>query len=509
MAALHQELGECSLESRGTKRKFEDTTMTTEEDIEIGQNNRALPQEMLERVFSHLAPPDLKTAALICKNWNEAAERPTLWSWVKIRVGDLLIRSLSQLRLKRLDGVREIVVKDPPLYDWDSRQPLLQAILEHPGLRKIRLAAEAFPNAEAGLITQVFAKMEEVELSRDKWGNITKHLVDAVLRGRNNLKKLVLTETILESPDHTSLVTALNKIEVLEVRLTEEQANLLFEMMEAGTAIKSLSLLNHLKLSELKPRYLFAVFDKLEVLRLTTREGTALPNLDLVTNLCETVASGRNLKKLLLCGLNLSQVSHRLLGGMVTQLEELDLGGSSVNDCMRDQIGPIVNAIATTGAGTLKKLNLRYIDVSLVDAQSLGRMATQVEELQVTADLSEDQAKAIFGAVANGPKNLRELTVRPTSVISSILVKVDADVLARAANSLECFETDDISITFNQIHKILTKALEGTSLKSLSLVFSTGTDVTTSNLIREVIEEASKIIPAINIEISWSSSNLF
>ena len=498
MAALHQELGECSLESRGTKRKFEDTTMTTEEDIEIGQNNRALPQEMLERVFSHLAPPDLKTAALICKNWKEAAERPTLWSWVKIRVGDQLIRSLSQLRLKRLDGVREIAVKDPPLYDWDSRQPLLQAILEHPRLRKIRLAAEAFPNAEAGLITQVFAKMEEVELSGDKWGNTTKHLVDAVLRGRNNLKKLVLTETILESPDHTSLVTALNKIEVLEVRLTEEQANLLFEMMEAGTAIKSLSLLNHLKLSELKPRYLFAVFDKLEVLRLTTREGTALPKLDVVTNLCETVASGRNLKKLLLCGLNLSQVSHRLLGGMVTQLEELDLGGSSVNDCMRDQIGPIVNAIATTG--TLKKLNLRYIDVSLVDAQSLGRMATQVEELQLTADLSEEQAKAIFGAVAYGPKNLRELAVRPMSVISSILVKVDADVLARAANSLECFETDDIAITFNQIHKILTKALEGTSLKSLSLVFSTGTDVTPSNLIREAIEEARNVIPAIYIE---------
>ena len=498
MAALHQELGEARLESRGTKRKFEDTTMTTEEDIEIDQNNRALPQEMLERVFSHLAPPDLKTAALICKNWNEAAERPTLWSWVKIRVGDLLTRSLSQLRLKRLDRVREIVVKDPPLYDWDSRQPLLQAILEHPGLRKIRLAAEAFPNAEAGLITQVFAKMEEVELSGDKWGNITKHLVDAVLRGRNNLKRLVLTETILESPDHTSLVTALNKIEVVEVRLTEEQANLLFEMMEAGTAIKSLSLLNHLKLSELKPRYLFAVFDKLEVLRLTTREGTALPKLDVVTNLCETVASGRNLKKLLLCGLNLSQVSHRLLGGMVTQLEELDLGGSSVNDCMRDQIGPIVNAIATTG--TLKKLNLRYIDVSLVDAQSLGRMATQVEELQLTADLSEEQAKAIFGAVAYGPKNLRELAVRPMSVISSILVKVDADVLARAANSLECFETDDIAITFNQIHKILTKALEGTSLKSLSLVFSTGTDVTPSNLIREAIEEARNVIPAIYIE---------
>ena len=42
MAALHQELGECSLESRGTKRKFEDTTMTTEEDIEIGQNWEAV-----------------------------------------------------------------------------------------------------------------------------------------------------------------------------------------------------------------------------------------------------------------------------------------------------------------------------------------------------------------------------------------------------------------------------------------------------------------------------------
>ena len=123
-------------------------------------------------------------------------------------------------------------------------------------------------------------------------------------------------------------------------------------------------------------------------------------------------------------------------------MEELGLGGSSANGCLRDQIGQIVEAIRTNEAGTLKKLNLHFIDVSLVDAQSLARMVTQVEKLHVISDLGEEQTDAIFLAIAPRPRNLRELSMRPTSDEGVTLYEVDADVLAHVANSLKCFEID-------------------------------------------------------------------
>ena len=140
--ASHQEL---SLR----KRKFEETSSTTDEHIEISLNiNSRLPPEMLEKVFSFLGPKDLKTVMLVCKTWNNTAEAsPLLWSWVKIRF-------LPQASLKRLHGAREVelnvdnyaamtVKADQPglskfIIDSPKGTPheFMQAVLQHPGLKK-------------------------------------------------------------------------------------------------------------------------------------------------------------------------------------------------------------------------------------------------------------------------------------------------------------------------------------------------------------------------------------
>ena len=41
-----------------------------------------LPIEVLYRVFKMLPPKDLKNVMLVCKSWHEAADTPTLWTWV-------------------------------------------------------------------------------------------------------------------------------------------------------------------------------------------------------------------------------------------------------------------------------------------------------------------------------------------------------------------------------------------------------------------------------------------
>ena len=144
--------------------------------------------------------------------------------------------------------------------------------------------------------------------------------------------------------DSTLLVSALNKIIVLEVNLYKDEANMLFKMMmQDETSVTSLSLLSHHYLPELEPLYLFGVFHKLKEFNafandpLWNEMRNLHPRPDLVATLCERVAAGTNLKILRLNKIDdLSQVSCRSLTKMVTQVEELELGDGENNSLRED-----------------------------------------------------------------------------------------------------------------------------------------------------------------------------
>ena len=88
--------------------------------------------------------------------------------------------------------MREIAVDDPPR---GTRRELLQAVLQHPGLKKIKLAAppgRSLAAAEADILPQVFAKMEEIELVGDVFGQTTRYLIDTVLQRSTKIKKASL-----------------------------------------------------------------------------------------------------------------------------------------------------------------------------------------------------------------------------------------------------------------------------------------------------------------------------
>ena len=42
---------------------------------------------ILARIFSCLPPPDLKTAALVCRSWRAVLELPGFWAWARLRLG--------------------------------------------------------------------------------------------------------------------------------------------------------------------------------------------------------------------------------------------------------------------------------------------------------------------------------------------------------------------------------------------------------------------------------------
>ena len=135
------------------------------------------------------------------------------------------------------------------------------------------------------------------------------------------------------------------------------------------------------------------------------------------------------------------------------------------------------------------------VDFSLVDCGVLARMATQVGELQLDFYknyLDDNQVKAIFEAIAAGPGKLKELT------IARGLDTVDADVLAIAVNKLKVFWHGmpwhwGIHLSSHHIEKILSRALERTSLQYLQIRGEK------RKLDPNLISKAKEIIPSVYI----------
>ena len=42
---------------------------------------------ILETVFSHLSPRDIKAVALVSPAWREVVDQPRFWSWAVMRLG--------------------------------------------------------------------------------------------------------------------------------------------------------------------------------------------------------------------------------------------------------------------------------------------------------------------------------------------------------------------------------------------------------------------------------------
>ena len=147
---------------------------------ELSLINRALPPELLEKIFGYLAPKDLNNVMLVCKTWNTIGESPGLWSKFKITKN-------SQLSSKRLQVCQEIIVG----HSWNGARnrggdfnlgEISRNILQRPAVKKIclsfwsawehmrRLDDDWFRN-EGHLLIEAIAKVEELVIKGTISGN--------------------------------------------------------------------------------------------------------------------------------------------------------------------------------------------------------------------------------------------------------------------------------------------------------------------------------------------------
>ena len=286
--------------------------------------NEMLPGEMLEKVFSHLAPKDLKTAMLVCNLWKStASSSPALWSWVKFmhREHSSLDSLLKTMGMERLRNVKHLRIQTS-LSEVSWRR-LLEAALQHPGLKTVTFPLYepfAFPG-DTDLLSKFLAKMEEVESP-----TFPIPALASVLQGPNNLKKLWVE--YIEGEDRSVVARDLNKIEHLDLgeMKSEDVELLLKEMQDETSAVTSLSICSNWSGASFES--FPGAFEKVEelVLRFYDEDnpiGYVPPRA--MNTLCEAISTSPRLKKLTIDWMNLSKVEPQLLARMVNKMEEATL----------------------------------------------------------------------------------------------------------------------------------------------------------------------------------------
>ena len=192
---------------------------------------------MLQKVFSFLSPPDLKTSVLVCKRWAEVGEVPGLWSWATFTVDRINMGSMPELMsLKRLQCVTKLDIRAQMV-----SEELMEAVAIHPGLRRVD-TNPGFTNlpgftdlssVRPELLTKALSKIEDVRLED---ASLTPEQLNALFCSissdeTNKIKRLDLSKNNLSSIEPQLLAQAVSKL---------KKANLFFTLpkfAEHGVAI--------------------------------------------------------------------------------------------------------------------------------------------------------------------------------------------------------------------------------------------------------------------------------
>ena len=209
-----------------------------------------LPVEVLEKVFEFLPWKDRKSVVLVNRLWRKAGEAPRLWAWVQLPTVKLEDqnseeRVIEMLSSKRLARVERIYIQPEAV-----SEDLLQAMIQHGGLRRIWLVGlggewQAGLNSQLVIEVLSITRVEDLDLD-----SLPAHLIISLLtevsQGGSTLKRLHLFDNNLGEVPAALVASALTRL--VEVRLTfsrlttDQVAALMEEIDQGNSSIEKLVL---------------------------------------------------------------------------------------------------------------------------------------------------------------------------------------------------------------------------------------------------------------------------
>jgi len=362
----------------------------------------ALPAEMLIKVFSFVPVRDRKNVVLVSKRWREVGEDPSLWTWCRIRVYSK--DDIHNLSMRRLKHIQEIQISANITNNYNTFgnwKAILLAVNKLHRLKKLDFSYNNLSSVEPELLARVVNKMEDVKL----W------------------------------------------------KLTNDQLQALFTAMCQNSQLKKLDLDGN-NLSSVEPELFGRAVNRLEDVNLG---GTSLTNLQKMA-IFTSMSLNSQLKKLDLTRINLSSVDSELFARGITKLQEFN---SFLTNITIDQLNSLFTALSRNTQ--LKKLSVFSNNLSSVDPELLARGVTRLEDVYFT-NITNEQSEAIFTAISQNNSQLKKLNLRFIN-----LSCVDPAVLAKAVARLEEVDLRHTELSTEQLNSLLKSVQKDTKLKKLLL----------------------------------------
>jgi len=146
-----------------------------------------LPEEMFIRVFHLLTPKDLKNVMLVCKQWKEIGEDPSLWTWALVTIEAR--EEIQKLNIRRFQRVQNIRVTQR-YRKAEDLVGIFEALLEIPSVNRIiGLYNINLSGVESILLANVLNKADDFWI----YGH-GENVFNAVAK-QTNLKKLGVFES--------------------------------------------------------------------------------------------------------------------------------------------------------------------------------------------------------------------------------------------------------------------------------------------------------------------------
>ena len=158
-----------------------------------------LNHDTLEVILDHLAPADIKSAALVCRTWRTVVEKPRYWSWTKARLRSLSFREIFNSERFRNIGHVQFDLSDP-----EMKEEFFRTVgLRNPDLRSMEMVGVNLSSVSSEFLAQTATRLEELTMIYNvlKPSQVT-HLFSQLVDTTNtNLKlvKLNLRGTRLDS----------------------------------------------------------------------------------------------------------------------------------------------------------------------------------------------------------------------------------------------------------------------------------------------------------------------
>ena len=427
-----------------------------------------------DKVFGFLHLKDLKSAALVCRDFKTFLDCRKFWRQAEIRIRqDVLssdrIQNIGNFVVDRKTGVEALLVLLRFLLDKSE-----DCVLEHIRFVLTDLSPLTIPTLASAVCTVREVSFNTSVLSTSQ---VQEVMTSVSLSPRLVVRKLNMCGQDMSEVSADTIATAVCRLEDVNLRscdLTPMQLNLLFRTISQGhkIRIRRLDLIFN-DLSEVDPCVLASSLRRLESVAIDDNEITTEQIKAFFKGLVRSSdiggCSSFNLKKLDIRNYDLSGLTPDMIGAALVKFEEVNISDTHLTP---HHLAAVFQTITTSPIVRLVRLDCSKNDVSSVPGDLLTDAVSRLETVNMShTRLNQAQLLTLCKRVADNPGSMRTLKLGHTPDLVLITPQILAGAVCRLEEmSLSAWDTTELTV--EQLDYLCTAITECSSLRLRSLELS-------------------------------------